>query len=134
MLNECCGKHPVVSTRGKAADGTTKYSIECVNCGRAVYGFVGSGEDFSKLREVWNENTESDLAAKDIPVVDENPYWKNISSLADKQRKKGLFNYGQGLEHSHLSEVETLEYLEEELVDALMYIEHIKSKLAADDG
>lgn len=63
-----------------------------------------------------------------------NPYWNNICRIADRQREKGVKTYGQGLEDCSLSDVETLEYLEEELVDALMYIEHIKSKLAADDG
>jgi hypothetical protein len=63
-----------------------------------------------------------------------NPYWENICRLAERQRDKGIKTYGHGLENCHLSEVETLEYLEEELVDALMYIEHVKSKLAADDG
>ena len=44
-----------------------------------------------------------------------------------KQRAKGMKTYGKGLEDNPLSIIDRLEYLEEELIDALMYIEHIKS-------
>lgn len=55
-------------------------------------------------------------------------YWDNICKIAEKQRQKGLDTYGQGLEDNEaLSPVERIEYLEEELVDALMYLEHLKA-------
>ena len=60
---------------------------------------------------------------------DANPYWKNICALAEKQRSKGIDTYGQGLEDNPLTIKDRLEYLEEELIDGLMYIEHIKAKL-----
>lgn len=57
-----------------------------------------------------------------------NPYWDNICKIAEKQRQKGLDTYGQGLEdNKELSFNERIEYLEEELVDALMYLEHLKA-------
>jgi hypothetical protein len=63
-------------------------------------------------------------------AIPRNPYWDNIQQIANNQRSKGMNTYGQGLEHnSELSTEETLVYLQEELIDALMYIEHIKSKL-----
>ena len=60
---------------------------------------------------------------------DANPYWENICALAEKQRRKGMDTYGQGLEDNPLTIKDRLEYLEEELIDGLMYIEHIKAKL-----
>lgn len=60
---------------------------------------------------------------------DKNPYWGNICAMAHKQRRKGMYTYGQGLEDNPLTIRERLEYLEEELIDGLMYIEHIKAKL-----
>ena len=62
-----------------------------------------------------------------------NPYWERICRLADKQRKKGMETYGKGLEDNPLTIVERLEYLEEELIDGLMYIEHIKAWLTEGD-
>ena len=57
-------------------------------------------------------------------------YWKNITEIKDKQTKKGIDTYGQTLEeNTAMSIIERLEYLEEELVDGLMYIEHIKEKV-----
>ena len=58
-----------------------------------------------------------------------NPYWKNIQAMADKQREKGLSTYGQGLEDNPADIITRIEHLQEELVDALMYCEWIKDKL-----
>lgn len=60
---------------------------------------------------------------------DANPYWERICKLSEKQREKGMKTYGQGLEDNPLSIMERLTYLEEELIDGLMYIEHIKAYL-----
>lgn len=54
-------------------------------------------------------------------------YRDNIVALLDKQRNKGIATYGQTLEHNtKMTFTERVEYLAEELVDGLMYIEHLK--------
>ena len=58
-----------------------------------------------------------------------NPYWQNIRAIAARQRQKGINTYGQGLEANPADLVTRLAYLEEELIDALMYCEWIKEKL-----
>lgn len=58
-----------------------------------------------------------------------NPYWDNITEIAEHQRKKGIVEYGQGLEYNAKDAVTRIAYLEEELVDGLMYCEWIKDKL-----
>lgn len=63
-----------------------------------------------------------------------NPYWKRITALAERQREKGLSKYGKGLEMNPMGISERLTYLEEELIDALMYIEHIKAWLMGNGG
>lgn len=63
-----------------------------------------------------------------------NPYWDRICALADKQRAKGMATYGQGLEDNPLAMEERLTYLQEELIDGLMYIEHIKARLVELEG
>lgn len=59
-----------------------------------------------------------------------NPYWENVCEIAKKQRKKGFETYGQRLEDNHWDIVKRLEYLEEELVDSLMYLEWVKDYLS----
>lgn len=55
-------------------------------------------------------------------------YWANICALQKRQTEKGIRKYGQRLEdNTALSQSKRLEYLEEELIDGLMYIEHIKA-------
>lgn len=57
-------------------------------------------------------------------------YWNNICEMQKKQTEKGIRTYGQTLEeNTTLSPVERLTYLQEELIDALMYIEDIKAKV-----
>ena len=55
-----------------------------------------------------------------------NPYWKNICAIAELQRAKGIATYGQGIEMNPADVITRIEYLQEELVDALMYCEWIK--------
>ena len=59
-----------------------------------------------------------------------NPYWANIEAIAARQREKGIDTYGQGLEANPADIVTRLNYLEEELIDALMYIEWAKDYIA----
>lgn len=57
-------------------------------------------------------------------------YWENICKMQKRQTEKGLKKYGQILEeNTGMSIIERLEYLEEELIDGLMYLEHIKEML-----
>lgn len=58
-----------------------------------------------------------------------NPYWKNICAIAERQRAKGISTYGQGIEMNPADVITRIEYLQEELVDALMYCEWIKDRI-----
>lgn len=64
----------------------------------------------------------------------QNPYWERICKLADKQRTKGMETYGQGIEDNPADILKRIEYLQEELVDALMYCEWIKDKIRESEG
>lgn len=56
-------------------------------------------------------------------------YWDNITRIYERQRDKGVRQYGQTLEENKgLSTLDRIEMLEEELVDALMYLEHLKTQ------
>lgn len=58
-----------------------------------------------------------------------NPYWDRITRLAEKQREKGLETYGQGLEDNQSHVFDRLNHIEEELIDALMYLEWLREGL-----
>lgn len=54
-------------------------------------------------------------------------YWQMICELNAKQERKGVAKYGQTLEDNvTLSREQRIEHLEEELIDALKYCEHLK--------
>ena len=57
-------------------------------------------------------------------------YRDNILKLMEKQRAKGIAKYGSVLEDNRtLSIAQRIDHLEEELIDALMYCEHIREIL-----
>ena len=65
-----------------------------------------------------------------------NPYWERITKIADRQRSKGISEYGRGIEDD-TAEINTrINRVEEELVDALMYLEHLRDMIndRRDDG
>jgi hypothetical protein len=58
-----------------------------------------------------------------------NPYWERICKLSERQRAKGMKTYGQGIESNPADILTRIQYLQEELIDGLMYCEWIKDKL-----
>lgn len=57
-------------------------------------------------------------------------YWENICEMQKKQTEKGIANYGQTLEQNDdLSISDRITLAEEEMIDMLMYMEHIKAWL-----
>ena len=60
-------------------------------------------------------------------------YRQNIIDKIDQQIAKGKSKYGQVLEDNDLTMNEKLDHLQEELVDALFYIEHLREENKGDD-
>lgn len=61
----------------------------------------------------------------------ENAYRDAIVRLIDRQRTKGIDKYGQTLEeNTTLTTEQRIEHAQEELVDALQYLEHLKQTQA----
>lgn len=59
-----------------------------------------------------------------------NPYWERITQIANKQRDKGIKTYGRGLElYDTPDAISRIEYIQEELIDGLMYLEWLKDRL-----
>jgi NTP pyrophosphatase (non-canonical NTP hydrolase) len=70
---------------------------------------------------------------KEIPAenLKRNVYRDSIVALMDRQREKGLKKYGVTLEqNATLTTEQRIEHAEEELIDALQYLEHLKVSLA----
>ena len=67
---------------------------------------------------------------KDKMTVDQSIYRKNIINKIDKQIQKGIDKYGTTLEQNNwLKTIDRIVNLQEELIDALVYSEHIIAKL-----
>lgn len=55
-------------------------------------------------------------------------YWDRITAIYHHQREKGLKKYGLPLEDNPASIDTRIRYIEEELVDALMYCEWVRDR------
>lgn len=56
-------------------------------------------------------------------------YKENIVKLIDNQILKGKENYGHTLDESPLSILDAINNTQEELIDALFYLENLKEKI-----
>ena len=62
-----------------------------------------------------------------------NPYWMNICKMNARQESKGMEKYGEPLEeNTTLTTTQRIEHAQEEAIDLLKYLEHLKQ--VADDG
>ena len=81
---------------------------------------------------------EKRLQMDDEPPESSGDYWRNICGINARQEAKGVAKYGQTLEaNTTLSTEQRIEHAQEELIDALKYLEHLKAvtgdKLTAND-
>lgn len=80
---------------------------------------INQNKETTDMAEIKEEKTE---------------YQRKIEDLMERQKKKGLSKYGVTLEDNvTLTTEQRIEHLEEELLDGLMYCEHLK-KATADVG
>lgn len=62
-----------------------------------------------------------------------NGYWMNICKMNARQETKGLEKYGEPLEeNTTLTTVQRIEHAQEEAIDLLKYLEHLKQVIDAD--
>ena len=65
-----------------------------------------------------------------LQFIEKVDYWSRVCEIQKRQTDKGLKKYGQVLEDTPDMAISTrLNHIEEELIDALMYIEHLKEIL-----
>jgi NTP pyrophosphatase (non-canonical NTP hydrolase) len=100
----------------------------------AVDQFLRFFPEYSPINVLTVEQWVCEKAKENNPDT----YRDNIVELIDRQREKGLKKYGQTLEqNTTLSTLQRIEHAQEELVDALQYLEHLKQtqadKLTAND-
>lgn len=109
---------------------------------RASYIRTTPNEIFCGIDEkTLKERIQEYFAEKELQTSDAPPagaYWRNICGINARQEAKGVEKYGQRLEeNTTLSTAQRIEHAQEELIDALKYLEHLKAvtgdKLTAND-
>jgi len=77
---------------------------------------------------------EKEEKAGEIKDAEKHPYRTAVEKLLDRQEEKGISKYGVTLDKNvTLTGTQRIEHLEEELIDALMYCEHLKAGIGGDN-
>jgi hypothetical protein len=61
-------------------------------------------------------------------------YWQNICDIQQKQEAKGMAKYNMSLEQNPADIITRLTYMQEEIIDMLMYAEWCKDYLRNMEG
>lgn len=64
-----------------------------------------------------------------VYITTNNPYWNRVTEIANKQRAKGINKYNMRLEENKADSIARINHIEEELIDALMYLEWLKESI-----
>lgn len=99
--------------RGKGTYPPTDFPdpIKCPKC-------KGTGEI---LRDI------KDIEREELFLLKRKSYWDSITAMNDRQEAKGLLKYGQPLEeNTDMPNVQRIEHAQEEAIDLLKYLEHLK--------
>ena len=113
MDNRLCKKIicPLCEGRGRV------FGWDCKRCGTA-------GEVSIPVEEVEKE---------ELFLAERKTYWDRISDMNERQVRKGVSKYGDILENNTTMPTDQrIEHIEEEMIDALNYLEHLKVVLFAD--
>lgn len=119
-----------------------KFWIDFVQGGMATGETILAHDSDDACRILCKKHPDCEIIGIDVlGFVTEEPadtYRDAIVALIDRQRAKGLSKYGQTLEeNTTLTTEQRIEHAQEELVDALQYLEHLKQaktdKLTAND-
>ena len=108
-----------------------------------VTGIDGAGDRFTfcnnvvcahdeeEAREIFKKLHPGCVLSSATPFAGSEDYGSTITGLINRQRAKGLNKYGQTLEdNTTLTNEQRIEHAQEELVDALQYLEHLKKTQA----
>ena len=92
-------------------------------------------ESVIELLKELNEAHDANRAMKaELKVNLGNPYWMNICKINARQEAKGMEKYGEPLEeNTTLTTTQRIEHAQEEAIDLLKYLEHLK-KVVDSDG
>ena len=92
---------------------------------------IVSAHDEVEAREIFKKLHPGCVLSSAAPFAGSDDYESTLTGLINRQRAKGLSKYGQTLEdNTTLTNEQRIEHAQEELVDALQYLEHLKQTQA----
>lgn len=93
----------------------------------------GGDEGITAVYEERDRLADENRALRTELTVNSGDYWRNICKMNAKQEAKGLEKYGEPLEeNTTLTTVQRIEHAQEEAIDLLKYLEHLKQVVDSD--
>lgn len=106
---------------------------ECPYFGSGEFGEMCMAKVRSDAIALIRKLQDENRALRTELTVNSGDYWRNICKLNSRQEAKGMDKYGEPLEqNTTLTTTQRIEHLQEEMIDALKYCEHLKQVIDAD--
>lgn len=128
--------------REMGATESPTFKGTCFGC-PSYYGIISKDEencssfpdDATGCKKCWAREYKPNAVSETGGTPD---YWANISAINARQTAKGLDKYGESLEENvTLTRTQRIEHAQEEAIDLLKYLEHLKltftDELSAND-
>lgn len=119
--------------RNDAVRAINRLSIENKSLHETI-DMYGGEEGIKAVYEERDRLADENRAMKaELKVNLGNQYWMNICKMNARQEAKGLEKYGEPLEeNTTLTTVQRIEHAQEEAIDLLKYLEHLKKVIDSD--
>ena len=133
-IAENCKACPLLRNEEGCQGILIKEAYELIDEQQKAFALYGGDEGISEVFEERDRLADENRAIKtELRVNLGNPYWMNICKMNARQEAKGMEKYGEPLEeNTTLTTTQRIEHLQEELIDALKYCEHLK--VVSNDG
>ena len=118
--------------------GAGKYYSNCNECAYkgmecTEHSLLDAAKLIRQLEHERNRLADENRALRTELTVNSGDYWRNICRMNARQEAKGLEKYGEPLEeNTTLTTVQRIEHAQEEAIDLLKYLEHLKQVIDAD--
>lgn len=111
-----------------------KEAYELIDEQQKAFALYGGDEGISEVFEERDRLADENGALKtELRVNLGNPYWMNICKMNARQESKGMEKYGEPLEeNTTLTTTQRIEHAQEEAIDLLKYLEHLKQVVDSD--
>lgn len=133
-IAENCPACPLLKNEEGCQGILMKEAYELIDEQQKAFALYGGDEGINEVFEERDRLADENRTMKaELKVNLGNHYWVNICKMNARQESKGMEKYGEPLEeNTTLTTTQRIEHAQEEAIDLLKYLEHLKQVVDSD--